>query len=66
MSKYPLFTIKRYDLEIFRMIVHKLVSKAHLLENGISEIINLKASLNLGLNSKLKCLFKHVIPFEEY
>ena len=62
--KYPLFTLKRYDLEIFRKIVHKLVSKTHLLENGISEIINLKASLNLGLNSKLKCLFKDVIPLQ--
>jgi hypothetical protein len=38
--------------------------KAHLTEEGLKEIINIKASMNLGLSDMLKTEFKGFIPVE--
>lgn len=48
-DKYPLMTQKRADYLLFREIIFKMSRKEHL-EGGIQEVVNLKASLNLGLS----------------
>ena len=56
-KKYPLMTQKRADFEIFVKIIDIMLNKGHLTSDGLQEIVNLKASLNLGLNDKLKASF---------
>lgn len=48
-DKYPLMTQKRADYLLFREIAFKMSRREHLKIKGIQEILNLKASLNLGL-----------------
>jgi hypothetical protein len=52
--KYPLQTQKRADFELFKIIVQLLLDKRHLTEEGLKEIISLKASMNKGLSSHLE------------
>jgi hypothetical protein len=47
--KFPLVTKKRADFELFSNIIQILQNKGHLNPNGLQEIVNLKASLNLEL-----------------
>jgi len=47
--KYPLVTQKRADFELFTKIVEILKNKGHIESKGLQQIVNLKASLNLGL-----------------
>jgi hypothetical protein len=49
-DKYPLMTQKRADYLLFREIAIKMSRREHLKIEGIQEILNLKASLNLGLS----------------
>jgi LAGLIDADG endonuclease len=39
-------------------------NRSHLTINGLNQIINIKASINLGLSESLKSEFKDVIPVE--
>lgn len=56
-NKYPLLTQKRADFELFTKIVEIIQNKGHTTIEGLQQIINLKASLNLGLSDKLKAEF---------
>jgi len=56
-EKYPLITQKQSDFIIWKMIVELMNKGKHLNENGIIQIINLKASLNNGLPDRLKLIF---------
>lgn len=60
--RYPLLTQKRADYELFKMVAEKMISKVHLTENGLEEIIAIKASSNLGLSKKLKEAFPNIQP----
>ena len=62
-QKYPLLTQKRVDFEILVKIIQIIVRKEHLTSKGLLKIINLKASLNLGVPKKLLDSFK-VVPVE--
>jgi hypothetical protein len=42
--------------------MEKIKNKEHLTQKGLQEIVNLKASLNLGLSDKLKEKFSYTIP----
>jgi hypothetical protein len=42
--------------------MEKIKNKEHLTQKGLQEIVNLKASLNLGLSDKLKEKFSDTIP----
>ena len=55
--KYPLMTRKGADFQIFEKIIDIMLNKGHLTSDGFQEIVNLKSSLNLGLNDKLKASF---------
>ena len=63
-DKYPLISQKAADLFLFKQVVELMSKKAHLIEVGLKEIINIKASMNLGLSDKLKNEFKEFIPVE--
>ena len=43
-DRYPLLTQKRADYELFKMVAEKMISKVHLTEKGLEEIIAIKAS----------------------
>jgi LAGLIDADG endonuclease len=55
--KYYLLTQKRADFELFAKIVEIMLCKEHLTVKGLQDIVNLKSSLNLGLNDTLKKSF---------
>lgn len=59
--KYPLITNKQGDFKIFSDILKIMNNKEHLSNEGLMKLINLRASLNLGLSKKLKLFFSEVI-----
>jgi len=61
-EKYPLISKKRADFELFKRIVELVNNKEHMTPAGLQEIINLKASLNLGNTGELKALFPNTVP----
>lgn len=54
---YPLLTQKSVDFFLFKQIIDLINNKAHLTVEGLNQIVNLKASMNLGLSDKLKLEF---------
>lgn len=54
LEKYPLLTQKSADFFFFKQIIDLINNKAHLTVEGLNQIVNLKASMNLGLSDKLK------------
>lgn len=63
-EKYPLFTKKAADLLLFKQAVKLVNDKAHLTVEGLNQIINIKASMNLGLSDMLKLEFPEYTPVE--
>ena len=61
LTKYPLITQKQADFVLFTKIVEIINRKDHLSVNGLQEIVNLKASLNLGATPKLKAYFPNTV-----
>ena len=57
LEKYPLLTKKSVDLFLFKQIIDLMNNKAHLTLEGLNQIVNIKASMNLGLSGKLKSEF---------
>jgi hypothetical protein len=41
-----------------------MLNKEHLTEQGLREIVSLKASMNLGLSDELKSAFPNIKPAE--
>lgn len=62
LDKYPLITKKKVDYVLFKSIVEKLLKKEHIISNSIQEIVNIRASINLGLSKELKKIFPNTIP----
>lgn len=60
-DKYPLKTQKYADYLLWRDIVIKMRNGEHLTNDGIKEIINIRASLNLGLSDTLKSSFPEAV-----
>jgi hypothetical protein len=48
---------KAADFYLFKQVTELMKNKAHLKTEGIKEIINIKASMNLGLSDELKSNF---------
>ena len=63
-DQYHLITNKKSDYLIFKQCFDIINKGLHLTEKGLLEIIALKSSLNLGLNSNLKFAFPNIIPIE--
>jgi len=63
-EKYPLLTQKAADLLLFKQAIKLVNDKAHLTVEGLNQIINIKASMNLGLSDMLKLEFPEYTPVE--
>ena len=63
-ENYPLLTQKGADFILFKKIVTIINEKNHLILEGFQQIINIKASMNLGLSDLLKAEFNDFTPVE--
>jgi hypothetical protein len=63
-KNYPLLTQKGGDFLLFKKVVEIIDNKAHLDTEGLHQVVNIKASINLGLSEKLKSEFKNFLPVE--
>ena len=61
LTNHPLITQKRADFELFTKIVDIIKRKHHFNSYGLQEIVNLKASLNIGATLKLKTFFPNTV-----
>jgi len=59
---YPLLSQKAADFLLFTKIVKLINNKMHLTEDGLQQIVNLRASMNLGLSDLQKSKFPNYIP----
>jgi hypothetical protein len=57
LKKYPLLTKKSADFILFEQALKLMITKAHLSIEGLYQIINIKALINLGLSDFLKSEF---------
>lgn len=48
--KYPLQTQKQVNFLLFKIALEQILTKDHLTPSGLLKIVNLKASMNLGLS----------------
>jgi len=65
LDKYPLLTPKAgADLWLFKKAVELVTNKSHLTMEGLNQIVNIKASMNLGLSDMLKLEFAGYTPIE--
>ena len=62
--KYSLLTQKAADFYLFKQVTELMQNKAHLTTKGLQEIINIKASMNLGLSDELKSHFINTVPVQ--
>lgn len=61
-TKFPLITQKSIDFLLFKNAYKMVIAKLHLTEDGFKEILNIRASMNLGLTDQLKLVFPNVRP----
>lgn len=59
---YPLITQKKADYELFKRIIEAMNNQEHLTDLGLQKIVNIRASLNLGLSEGLKVAFPNTKP----
>jgi len=53
--KYPLVSQKTgADYLLFKVVITSISKKEHLSDDGLLNIVNIKASINKGLSTKLK------------
>jgi hypothetical protein len=61
-GKYPLITKKLADYLLFKQSVDLIEKKQHLTMEGLTKLVSIKASLNLGLSEKLQESFPNIVP----
>jgi hypothetical protein len=61
-ENYPLLTQKAADFLLFTKIINIINNKMHLTEDGLQQIINLRASINVGLSDLQKSKFPNYNP----
>lgn len=61
-DEYPLLSAKAADFSLFREAFYIIKSKGHLTSEGLEKLVEIKASMNLGLSDKLKNAFPLVTP----
>ena len=59
---YSLLTQKASDFLLFKAIVDLINNKVHLTIEGLNQIINIKASMNIGLSQIVKSNFSQIVP----
>lgn len=60
-DKYPLITQKKADYLLFKDVVLMMEKGEHLKKEGLQSIVNVRATLNLGLSEALKTSFPNTI-----
>jgi LAGLIDADG endonuclease len=63
-EKYPLITKKKEDFILFKEVIDMVKNGEHLNPEGLQKIVNIRASINLGLSDtdKLKEAFPETVP----
>ena len=61
-DKHPLVTQKLADYLLWREIILMMQRNEHLTDEGLQAIVNMRASLNLGVSDELKAAFPNIIP----
>ena len=64
-DNYSLLTKKYSDYMLFKEVVKLMLEKEHNTLEGVQKIVNIKASINLGLSNELKEAFPETIPVEK-
>lgn len=59
---YPLLSQKAADFYLFKQIVELILTKTHLTDEGLQQIINIRASMNWGLSELQKSQFINCNP----
>jgi hypothetical protein len=62
LNKFPLFSQKHADFKLFEQAFKIIKNKEHLSLEGLTKLLAIRASLNLGLSTELKSEFAHIIP----
>lgn len=62
-EKYPLLTQKKADFELFKIAVEIINRKGHLTNQGLQEIVNIKASMNKDLSNNLREAFPSTVDY---
>jgi len=67
-DNYPrplgLITKKRGDYLLFKKVISMMQQKEHLTKEGVENILNIRATMNLGLTPTLKEAFPFCVPVE--
>ena len=61
-DNYPLITKKYADYILFKEAVNLINNKKHLTKEGLTKVISIRASMNLGLSDELKVNFPGILP----
>nr|YP_010130236.1 LAGLIDADG endonuclease [Clavaria fumosa]QPZ51137.1 LAGLIDADG endonuclease [Clavaria fumosa] len=61
-EKYPLLTQKAADFILFTRVVELMTNKTSISIEWLYQIINIKATMNLGLSDIVKSKFNHFTP----
>ena len=61
-DKYPLNTQKKADFILWKKVIELMKNKEHLTQEGLWQIVAIRASINLGLSSELKAAFSDIVP----
>jgi LAGLIDADG endonuclease len=51
-ENYPLLTQKLADFKLLKQVIELIENKTHFTKEGLQEIINIKASMNLGISEE--------------
>jgi len=62
--KYPLITQKQADFKLFNLAIDLIAKKEHKNIEGLNKFVQIKASINNGLNEVLQKSFPDIIPIE--
>ena len=60
-DNHPLITQKKADFLLFKKVVNLMNLKEHLTQEGLHEIVGIRASINLGLSEELKSSFPDIV-----
>ena len=60
-DKYPLITQKRADYLLYKQAIMLIAEKKHLTEEGLQELVNIRASVNFGLSEELNNVFPNTV-----
>jgi hypothetical protein len=64
-DKYLLVTKKLADYNLFKLAYNIIINKEHLTQEGLSKLVAIKGSLNLGLSPELKSAFPDITNMEK-